>query len=142
GAPADWSYQLATTRPARETIGKQKLMLEPLDTPMLFAAQTALWLRGPMASLHRDTYTSVVWTGGAFKRRAVYSVWSDLSVPNEQELRAETLADLPDDLKRIYVQQLPRKLDPRIRQEAHRVVHDAEAVTPFDKAKAIETYLK
>ncbi|MFL6277490.1 MAG: DUF3488 and DUF4129 domain-containing transglutaminase family protein [Blastocatellia bacterium] len=141
-APIDWTYQLDRSAPPRETLNEQKIILEPLDTPTLFAAQKALWLRGPMTSLHRDSNTGALWTGGSFKRRAVYSVWSDLSVPTEQELRAETLTDLPDDMKKMYVLQLPPKLDLRIRQEAHRVVREAGAVTPFDKAKAIETYLK
>src|SRR5205085_6508180 len=56
-APKDWTYQLEKPAPPRETLSEQKIILEPLDTPTLFAAQKALWLRGPMASLHRDTYT-------------------------------------------------------------------------------------
>ena len=77
----------------------------------------------------------------SLKRRTTYSVWSDLSVPGEQELRTETMANLPEDIKRLYLQ-LPRRLNPRIRQLAHDIVRDAAAVTPFDKARAIESYLK
>jgi hypothetical protein len=51
------------------------------------------------------------------------------------------MADLPDDMARLYLQ-LPKPLDPRIRQLAHEITREAGAVTPYDKAKAIETYLK
>ncbi|HJQ27292.1 MAG TPA: DUF3488 and transglutaminase-like domain-containing protein [Blastocatellia bacterium] len=138
-APLEWRYKLEKDAPPPETLTEQRIILEPLDTGTLFAAQRALWLRGPMASLHRDTYTGALSMSGAFKRRAVYSVWSDLSVPNEQELKSETLADLPPDIVRLYLQ-LPKKWDRRIARLAHDITRNAP--TPYEKAKAIEAYLK
>jgi transglutaminase-like putative cysteine protease len=138
-APMEWLYPLVKPAAPRESLNEQKVILEPLDTPTLFAAQKAIWLRGPMASLQRDYYGDALSTTVSFKRRTTYSVWSDLSVPGEPELRAETLADLPPDIVRLYLQ-LPRKWDRRIARLAHDITRNA--ATPFDKAKAIEAYLK
>jgi transposase len=140
-APMEWAYQLVNPAAPRASLNEQKIILEPLDTPTLFAAQRAIWLSGPMNSLQRDYYSGALSTNVSFKRRTMYSVWSDLSVPSEQELRAEPLADLPDDIKRLYLQR-PQKLNLRIRQLAHDITREAGAVTPFDKARAIESYLK
>jgi protein-glutamine gamma-glutamyltransferase len=139
--PVDWMYKLVNPAPPRESLNEQKIILEPLDTPTLFAAQKAIWLRGPMGNLHWDFYSFALTTNGGLRHRTAYSVWSDLSTPSEPELRAETLTNLPEDYARLYLQ-LPRKLNPRIRQMAHDITREASAVTPFDKARAIETYLK
>jgi protein-glutamine gamma-glutamyltransferase len=140
----DWRYQFVIPAPPRETLTEQKIILEPLDTPTLFAAQKALYLTGPMDHLRRDDYSGALTAVGNLKRRTAYSVWSDLTAPDEQELRTETMSDLPPDYARLYLQlpQQPRRLDPRIRLLAHDIAREAGAVTPYDKAKAIETYLK
>src|SRR5205085_1435004 len=138
-SPVDWTYPLVKPAAPRESLSEQKIILEPLDTPTLFAAQKAVWLRGAMGTLHRDYYSGALTTLGNLKRRTVYSVWSDLSLPNEADLRAETLADLPPDIQRLYLQ-LPRRWDRRIARLAHDLTRSAP--TPYDKAKAIETYLR
>jgi transposase len=134
-------YQFERPAPDRKSLDEQRIILEPLDTPTLFAAQKALYLSGPMDHLRRDDYSGALIAATPLKRRMAYSVWSDLSVPPESELRAETLIDLPPDIARLYLQ-LPKRLDPRIRQLAHDITREAGAVTPYDKAKAIEAYLK
>jgi hypothetical protein len=138
-APLEWPYQLVNPAAPRTSLNEQKIILEPLDTPTLFAAQMAIWLNGPIDSLQRDVYSGALSTNVSFKRRTTYSVWSDLSVPGESELRAETLADLPPDIARLYLQ-LPHKWDRRIARLAHDITRNA--ATPFDKAKALEAYLK
>jgi hypothetical protein len=140
-ASMPWSYQFERPAPDRKSLDEQRIILEPLDTPTLFAAQRVFYLSGPIDHLRRDDYSGALTVASPLKRRTVYSVWSDLSVPPEAELRAETMAELPDDLARLYLQ-LPKPLDPRIRQLAHEITREAGAVTPYDKAKAIETYLK
>ena len=140
-AAMEWLHPLVKPAAPRESLNEQKIILEPLDTPTLFAAQKVVWLRGPIASLQIDYYSEALTTNVNLKRRTTYSVWSDLNVPGEPELRTETMANLPEDIKRLYLQ-LPRRLNPRIRQLAHDIVRDAAAVTPFDKARAIESYLK
>lgn len=116
---------------------QQKFILEPLDTTTMFAAQRALTLQGPMAALVRDRYTDALSSIG-LKGRLTYIVSSDISVPSEQDLRADAPALSPDKIRQIYLR--TRKLDPRISQLAHEIARNAPA--PYDKAKAIETYLK
>jgi hypothetical protein len=76
--------------------------------------------------------------------RTAYTVLSDLSMPSEQELRAEPVArealqPAGRNLMRLYLQ-LPDRLDPRIELLAREVTRNA--VTEYDKARAIESYLK
>jgi protein-glutamine gamma-glutamyltransferase len=138
-AAVEWTYQFDRPAPPHDLLNEQKIILEPLDTPTLFAAQKAIELHGLMGSLHRDVYTGALAMSSSLNRRTAYTVWSDLRVPGEQELRAETLADLPEEIRRLNCQ-LPEKWDRRIARLAHDITRNAP--TPFDKAKAIEAYLK
>ncbi len=124
-------------RPVREPL-EQRVVREPLDTPTLFGAQRPVTLRGAMESLRQDIYTGALSAEG-LKGRTVYSVRSDVSVPPEQELRVDSPAASPDDIRRLYTNR-PRKLDPRIPQLAREITRNAP--TPYDKAKALENYLK
>ncbi|MEK6285374.1 MAG: DUF3488 and transglutaminase-like domain-containing protein [Acidobacteriota bacterium] len=117
---------------------QQRFVLEPLDSPALFAAQKALAFQGPLATLSRDKYTNALSAAG-LKGRIGYAITSDISVPTDQELRADAPAASPDDIKRLYMLP-PRKLDSRIFELAHDIARNAP--TPYDKARAIETYLK
>jgi hypothetical protein len=115
----------------------QRIVLEPLDTPAVFAAQKALSLQGPMSALTQDKYTDAL-TAAGLKGRTAYVVASDIALPSEQELRADSPASSPEYIRRLYLH--TRKLDPRISQLAHEITRNAP--TPYDKARAIEGYLK
>ncbi|MEK6303479.1 MAG: DUF3488 and transglutaminase-like domain-containing protein [Acidobacteriota bacterium] len=116
---------------------EQRFVREPLETSTLFAAQRPVRLRGAMATVDRDIHTGAISAVG-LRGRTAYSVLSDVSVPAEQELRTDPLAALPESIRRLYTDK--RKLDPRISQLAHEITRSAP--TPYDKAKAIEDYLK
>jgi protein-glutamine gamma-glutamyltransferase len=116
----------------------QHFVLEPLDTTTLFAAQRALSLYGPVRALSQDRYTDALSTPG-FKGRLSYVVSSDVSFPSEAELRTDSPALSPRDIMRLYAHP-PQKLDPRISSTAHEVTRSA--ATPYDKARAIENFLK
>lgn len=134
-----WYRHDLNVRPSsKPALIQQRFVLEPLDYPALFAAQKALAFQGPVATLSRDTYTNALSAAG-LKGRIGYAVTSDISVPTEQELRADAPATSPDDIKRLYLQPA-RKLDSRIFELAHDIARNAPA--PYDKARAIETYLK
>ncbi|HSO74410.1 MAG TPA: DUF3488 and transglutaminase-like domain-containing protein, partial [Blastocatellia bacterium] len=124
-------------KPVRERL-EQRIVREPLDTPTLFAAQRPVTLRSAREDIRQDAYTGGLSAEG-LKGRAVYSVVSDVSVPTEQDLRAESPAASPDAIRRLYLEK-PRKLDPRISQLAREITRTAP--TPYDKVKAIETHLK
>jgi len=118
---------------------QQRFVLEPLDTQTLFAAQRALALQGALPHLYWDRDSAELFTTVALKGRVAYTVTSDVSVPSEQDLQRETPAASSDRIRSIYAQP-PRKLDPRISQLAHEITRNAP--TPYDKAKAVESYLK
>ena len=70
-APMEWMYQLVNPAAERATLSEQKFILEPLDTPTLFAASKAVWLSGPIGSLHRDYYSGALTMNVSFKRRTL-----------------------------------------------------------------------
>jgi len=125
----------ASTQP---TLIEERFVLEPLDTTTLFAAQKALSFYGPVADLQRDRYTQALSARG-LKGRVTYAVSSDIAVPSDAELRADAPASSPKDIRDLYAYP-PSKLDPRISQLAHEITRNAP--TPYDKARAIESYLK
>jgi protein-glutamine gamma-glutamyltransferase len=138
-APFTYKHGLRDIRPSsHQALLEQRFVLEPLDTPALFAAQMALSIHGPMKTVVRDRHTGAL-TAVGLKGRTEYTVSSDIGVPTEQELRGDSPASSPDDVRRLDLQLL-RKLDPRISQLAHEITRTAP--TPYDKAKAIEHYLK
>jgi hypothetical protein len=123
---------------AQATLVEERIVLEPLDATTLFAAQKALSVYGPFADLQRDKYTQALSAKG-LRGRVSYAVTSDVSVPTDAELRADSPASSPTDIRRLYAYP-PGKLDPRISQLAHEITRNSP--TPYDKARAIESYLK
>jgi uncharacterized small protein (DUF1192 family) len=117
---------------------EQTIVLEPLSTDTLFAAQRAYRLRGPLGTIFKDRWTGALSAQG-IRNRITYQVSSDVSVPSEQELRLDSPALSPEDKKRLCLQGV-HKLDPRISQLTHEIARNA--ATPYDKARAIEHYLK
>ena len=117
---------------------EQVIVLEPLSTDTLFAAPVPFRLRGPLARVFKDKYTGALSALG-FKGRTTYVVSSDVSVPGEQELRLDAPSSSPESIKVVNLQR-PARLDPRISQLAHDITRNAP--TPYDKARAIENYLK
>src|SRR5215831_4675929 len=116
---------------------EQRIILEPVGTDTLFATKKPLKLRAPIAQLNADKDTDALSTVG-IKGRISYSVVSDISVPSEQELRLDAPATARESIRKLYSP--PQKLDPRIPQLAHEITRNAP--TPYDKARAIENYLK
>jgi transglutaminase-like putative cysteine protease len=122
----------------------QEVTLEPIGTGTLFAASRPIKLSGPMLKLYYDRDKSSISTEVS-SWRTVYAVSSNLAAPSEQELRADLSNDYPSDVKDLYLQ-LPKgsrgeiRLDPRIAQLAREITRGLES--PYDKACAIESYLK
>jgi hypothetical protein len=132
----DIVHPLASRR-AGEALLAQRIVLEPIDTPILFAASRPLSLRGPIKDVDFDEATGKV-IGHGLRGRVPYSVTSDIATPSEETLRADSPAEAPDDIRRYYLQH-PR-LDPRIGLLARDITHNE--TNAYDKARAIESYLK
>ncbi|HJQ70556.1 MAG TPA: DUF3488 and transglutaminase-like domain-containing protein [Blastocatellia bacterium] len=139
-------YGVTEAPPDQSSIIEQRIVLEPVSTGTLFSAHRLVDLRGPMASVTVVRDTSVkqgedaasVYTE-TFRRRISYIARSDTRVPSEQELRSDADPSYPEEIKRFYLY-LPRNLDPRVADFARDVTRSA--ATPFDKARAVETYFK
>jgi protein-glutamine gamma-glutamyltransferase len=136
--PFTYKHVLQVHPSTHPVLLEQRFFLEPIESPTLFAAQKALSVQGPMATISRDKHTGALLSSG-LKGRTAYTVSSDVSVPSEQDLRADSPAAAPEEVRRLDLPPF-RKLDPRIYQLAHEITRNAP--TPYDKARAIETYLK
>ncbi len=121
----------------RQSTVEQLIILEPLVSDTLFAAPRAFRLRGALATVFRDKYTGALSSLGS-KGRTTYIVSSDVSTPSEQDLRLDAGTTNPEIIKSLYLR--TPKLDPRISQLAHEITRSQP--TLYDKAKAIESYLK
>src|SRR6185295_7182958 len=99
--PFSYRYGLSTPT-SHLALLEQRFVLEPLDTPALFAAQKAFSIQGPMSSIVVDDHTVAI-TAVGLKGRTVYGVSSDISIPSEPELRADSPASSPDEIRKYYL---------------------------------------
>src|SRR5262245_5039963 len=117
---------------------EQKIILEPIGNDTLFATRRPFKIRGAIPQVFRDSEDALTSVGT--KGRISYSVVSDINVPTEQELRMDAPATADKSIRQRYITLQPAKLDPNISKLAHDVTRNAP--TPYDKARAIENYLK
>lgn len=119
----------------RESLLLQTIYLEPLDTPLLFAAPRAVGVQGNFTVLLKDAYGGIT-----FQRpgeRVSYKVLSDTSLPSDTKLQADN--GIYGFQSANYLQ-LPASLDPRIGELATQVISGRR--NRFDAARAIESYLQ
>jgi transglutaminase-like putative cysteine protease len=119
----------------RESLLLQTMYLEPLDTPVLFAAPRAVGIQGSFQVLTRDVYGAIY-----FQRpgeRISYRVLSDASVPPVAALRADRAA-YPIQFGNYL--QLPDNFDRRIEELAAGLT--ANTRNRYDAASIIENYLQ
>ncbi|HEY7911916.1 MAG TPA: DUF3488 and transglutaminase-like domain-containing protein [Blastocatellia bacterium] len=133
----EYGYELLD--PPREPVLPlgQRVILERLDTPTIFLAQKAVKLRGAIKELKIHKYTGAIAAYG-IPGRVQYTGLSDLAVPDEQALRSDTFSKIPLEIANRYTK-LPR-LDPRIERLAREITRGTHTI--FDKARAIESFLK
>jgi len=113
-----------------------RVLLEPIGTNVFFLAPWGRRIVGPYRSLSIDA-------GGAIydldneRMVSVYEADSDIAKPTAVQLRAADDATLRS--TSAYLQ-VPSTLDPRIPKLAEQIARSAS--NNYDKAAAIETYLK
>ncbi len=129
--------RLGTTG-AVERLVAQTFFVEPLDTPVIFAARRAVALQAALPYVRVDSEGSLQTRPHDLERLA-YKVYSDTSEPDAEVLRADRLAYL---ISEERYKQLPDNLDPRIAELARTVVTRAAAPNGYEKARAIEAYLR
>ena len=130
-------YQLGTT-PAIHRITRQTFFLEPLESPVLFAAPRVVALQGDLPFLRIDGEGSLQSRRRDFER-VMYQALSDTTEPRMDELRQDRN---PYPMSYYRYLQLPDTLDPRIELLATSIILRANASTRYDAAKAIESHLQ
>jgi transglutaminase-like putative cysteine protease len=123
----------------------QTFFVEPLDTPVVFAAPRALALQGAFPYVRRDKDDGLHARPHDFER-ITYTVYSDTYEPPPERLRMERAPDpsaVPRNLRRPVEDylQLPATLDTRVGSLAWGVVSQARARTVYDQAHAVEEHL-
>ena len=130
-------FQLGTTE-ALHRLTTQTVFLEPIESPVLFAAARPVAVQGDFPSVWVDGEGSMQTRRHDFER-AIYKVLSDVTEPDASLLRSDT-RPYPAAIERYL--QLPAALDPRIEALANAIVVNVHARNRYDEAKAIEAHLQ
>jgi transglutaminase-like putative cysteine protease len=130
-------FQFGTTE-ALHRLTTQTFFLEPLESPVLFAAPRIVALQGDLPFVRVDSEGSVQSRRHDFER-LIYKVISDTSEPRMDVLRND---NRPLSVSYYRYLQLPENLDPRIDRLATQIILEANASNRYDSAKAIESYLQ
>jgi hypothetical protein len=130
-------FKVDTTE-ALHRLTTQTFFLEPLESPVLFAAPRVVALQGDLPYVRVDEEGSIQTRRHDFER-IIYKALSDTNEPRMDQLRND-LRPLPVPYYRYL--QLPEKLDPRIGPLATTIILHANADNRYDAAKAIESYLQ
>ena len=123
----------------------QTFFVEPIDTPVIFAAPRALALQGSFPYVRRDRDDGLASRPHTFER-ITYTVHSDTYEPPPDRLRAEVAtppAGNTPNLRRPpgHYLQLPASLDTRVGSLAVLVASQARARNAYDAARAVEAHL-
>ena len=130
-------FQLGTTQ-ALHRLTTQTVFLEPIESPVLFAASRPVAIQGDFPFVLVDGEGSMQTRRHDFER-AIYKVLSDVTEPDASSLRSDA-RPYPAAFERYL--QLPASLDPRIDALANAIVVNAHARNRYDEAKAIEAHLQ
>src|SRR5215216_5086151 len=130
-------FQFGTTE-AIHRVTTQTFFLEPLESPVLFAAPRVVAVQGDLPFVRIDGEDSVQSRRHDFER-IMYKAVSDTNEPRMDLLRND-LRPLPVSYYRYL--QVPDDLDPRIGALARAIILQANASNRYDAAKAIESHLQ
>ena len=130
-------FQLGTTE-ALHHLTTQTIFLEPIESPVLFAAARPIAIQGDFPFVQVDAEGSMR-TRKHDSERSLYKVFSDTTEPDASSLRSDSLP-YPAMFQRYL--QLPASLDQRIDALANAIVVNVHARNRYDEAKAIEAHLQ
>jgi transglutaminase-like putative cysteine protease len=137
-------FKLGTTEDITR-LTTQTFFVEPIDTPVIFAAPRALALQGAFPYVRRDSEDGLVSRPHPVER-VTYTVHSDTYEPPPEQLRSEVAAysdkGTPNLRRPVddYLQ-LPASLDTRVGSLAVVVASQARARNAYDAARAVESHL-
>lgn len=130
-------YRFGTTE-GLHRLTTQTFYLEPLDTPVLFAAPRAVALQAPLPYVRHDAEEALS-TRRHELERLTYKVFSDMTSPEASRLRRD---ERPYMISHVRYLQLPATLDPRIAELAREMIAKEGARNRYDRARAIEKHLQ
>ena len=130
-------YQLDTPDDLRR-LTTQTFFLEPVNTPVLFAAPRVIAVQAMLPYVRVDREGAIT-TRQHPLDRITYKAISDTSEPDASKLRADSRR-YSSSFSRYL--QLPQPLDPRIARLASDVLERAGARNRYDAARAIEQHLQ
>lgn len=130
-------FQLGTAE-SLHRLTTQTVFLEPIESPVLFAASRPLAIQGDFPFVRVDAEGSMQARRHDFER-VIYKVLSDVSEPEPSVLSNDS-RPYPAAFARYL--QLPASLDPRVDALANAIVANAHARNRYDEAKAIEAHLQ
>jgi transglutaminase-like putative cysteine protease len=130
-------FQLGTTE-SLHRLTTQTFFLEPLESPVLFAAPRAVAVQGDLPFVRLDAEGSIQSRRHDFER-LMYKAISDTDEPSIEELRDDMRSYSPSFQRYL---QLPERLDPRIVALARRMILEGHARNRYDAAKTIEWQLQ
>jgi hypothetical protein len=132
----DGLYRVGEPSATTELI-EQTFYLEPLDSPVVFAAAQPLSVNNQLPSLYRSPSETLTTSDHSYKQ-IIYGVFSDISVPNLDKLSKDQ-SPYTEEIKEYYLQ-LP-DMDARINSLAQEITKSVP-VSRLERAQAIERYLK
>ena len=130
-------FQIGTTE-AVHRLTTQTIFLEPIESPVLFAASRPVAIQGDFPFVRVDAEGSIQTRRHEFER-VIYKAISDMTEADVARLRSD-VRPYPPTFERY--EQLPDSLDPRINARANAIVANAHARNRYDEAKAIESQLQ
>jgi hypothetical protein len=130
-------FKLGTTEDIN-LLTAQTFIIEPVDTPVIFAAPRVVAVQAKLPAITVDS-EGAVQAGFHDQRRLVYRAYSDMSQPAINVLRADNAQYLVEAARYL---ELPSSLDPRVTALASEVIKAAGARNRYDEARAIEAYLR
>ena len=126
------------TNEALHRLTTQTFFLEPLESPVIFAAPRIVALQGDLPFVRVDQEGSIQSRRHDFER-LIYKAISDPTEPRVEQLRND---NRPLTVSYYRYLQLPENLDPRIDRLATQIILEANASNRYDVAKAIEAHLQ
>lgn len=130
-------FKLGTTEDINR-LTAQTFIIEPVDTPVIFAAPRAVAVVAELRTINVDS-EGAIQAGFHTDRRLVYKAFSDMAQPDVNGLRADQM-QYPAESAR-YLQR-PDNLDPRIGTLTREVIQKSGAKTWYDAARAVESHLR
>jgi len=126
------------TTTALDRLTTQSFFIEPVDTPVLFAAPRAVAIQAALPFVGRDREGGLV-SREHSQERIAYRAYSDTTEPPVEQLRSD-VSPYPRSMVRYL--EVPENLDPRVAALTRQLIVSNRAGNRYDAARVVEEHLK